>query len=127
MLPSPSTTVRWLVEVPSVPVGSAAVELAQAVLYGGDGLPGATGLAAAVGPIRQRRWLANPFDSRPSSGTSKYEGSPTQRLRSANASRVDSRERWSASARSGAGMLKPSRMFSASPMVEPPLDGGGMP
>src|SRR3954447_15658194 len=95
-------------------------------LYG-YGLPAGTGPAGAASGISAARSAANAGDSSPRSGTSKNSGSPRYAPRSAYASREASRYWYSASARLSPARSKFDRMFSISPMVEPPLDGGDIP
>jgi hypothetical protein len=83
---------------------------------------------ALVGSISAARSLAKLCDSRPESGTSTYSGSPSHLPRSANAKRDASRNQWYfCVAVSVLQFGASSRMFSASPTVEPPDDGGPMP
>jgi hypothetical protein len=66
-------------------VGAAAAGPGATRPSNGYGSPGATGEVAARSVTRAARVAANPSDSSPRSGTSKYAGSATYAFRSANA------------------------------------------
>ncbi len=132
-VPSSSATVRCVVERSGwssavAPVAPAFIR-ASVAPPSSVGSPGATGLVAAcVGLISARRSSAKDCDSSPASGTSTNAGSPTYRLRSANAKREASKNQWYCCVRvSEPKSGTPSTMLSASPTVEPPDDGGAMP
>src|SRR6188508_1143889 len=102
MLPQRSTTVRCDVERPSWSpvVGAVVVAPSQLVAYDPSGEPAGTGLVAAlVWSSAQNRSSAKPCERTwPRTPGCIADGAPTF-----------------------------SRMLSASPTVEPPLDGGAMP